>query len=116
MKNTQTDSTNKEIFTRNLKRYLNLHEKTQKEVAAAIGVTTGNFCDWVKGRSYPRIEKLQALADYFGVTMASLVEDVNMEKETISDEDQAVLDLFHEVPEEKRELVLSMIRAAVGKL
>ena len=111
-----TDLENKQILIKNLRRYLDMHQKTQKEVAAAIGVTTGNFCDWMKGRAYPRAEKLQALADYFGIQMSDLVDDTNISKEYISDEDQAVLDLFHEVPKEKRELVLSMIRAAVGKL
>ena len=111
-----TDLENKTIFMNNLRRYLNLYQKTQKEVAAAIGVTTGNFCDWMKGRSYPRADKLQALADYFGIQMSDLVDDTTITRDYISEEDQAVLDLFHEVPEEKRELVLSMIRAAVGKL
>ena len=111
-----TDLETKTIFIKNLKRYLYLNQKTQKEAAAAIGVSTGHFCDWIKGRSYPRADKLQALADYFGTSISDLIDDMPITKDYISEEDQAVLDLFHEVPEEKRELVLSMIRAAVGKL
>ena len=111
-----TESENKKIFAKNLKRYMNLNNKTQKEVAAAVKVTSGTFCDWMKERYYPRGDKLQALADYFGIHISDLVDDSPFTKECISEEDQAILDLFHEVPEEKRELVLSMIRAAVGKL
>ena len=116
MKPIQTNLENKMIFANNLKRYLQLSGKSQKEVAAAIGVTTGNFCDWVNLRTYPRMDKLQALADYFGVPKSALVEDGTVEKDLISDEDQEVLDLFHQVSKEKRELVLSMIRAAVDNL
>ena len=44
------------------------------------------------------------------------MDDVNLAKETISEEEQKVLDLFYRVPEEKREFVLSMIRAAIYNL
>ena len=111
-----TDLGNQEIFARNLKRYLELSGKTQKEVAAAIYVSTGSFCDWMNCRTYPRMDKLQALADYFGIKKSDLVEDKNIEQNAVSEEDQEVLDLFHEVPKEKREFVLSMIRAAINNL
>ena len=114
MKTNKTDLGSKAIFANNLKRYLQLSGKTQKEVAAAIGVTTGNFCDWVNCRSYPRMDKVQELADYFGIKKADLVEEFTVNEEDL--DDQKVLDLFHKVPKEKRELVLSMIQAAVNNL
>ena len=104
----------KVIFATNLKRYLQLTGKTQKEVAAAIGVGTGNFGDWIHCRSYPRPEKIQALADYFGIKTADLVEAPSEDEEDQAD--QEVLDLFHQVSKEKREFVLSMIRAAIDNL
>ena len=107
---------NMEIFSRNLKRYLKNSESTQKEVAKAVGVSAGTFCDWVRGRAYPRMDKVQLLAEYFGISKSDLVEDFNVIKESVSNEDQKVLDLFHKVPKEKRELVLSMIRAAIDNL
>ena len=114
MKTNKTDFDSKIIFANNLKRYLQLTGKTQKEVAAAIGVTTGNFCDWMNCRSYPRMEKLQALADYFGIKKADLLEELTEDEEEL--ENQEVLELFHKVPKEKREFVLSMIRAAIDNL
>ncbi len=115
-KSAKTDLGNQEIFSRNLKRYLENSGKTQKEVAAAIFVSTGTFCDWMKGRAYPRMDKVQLLAEYFGITKSDLVEDINVIKESVSDEDQKVLDLFHKVPAEKREFVLSLIRATIDNL
>ena len=115
-KSVKTDLGNQEIFSRNLKRYLENSGKTQKEVAAAIFVSTGTFCDWIKGRAYPRMDKVQSLADYFGINKSDLVEDVNVVAEAISDDDQKVLDLFHKVPEEKREFVLSLIQATIDNL
>ena len=115
-KSVKTDLGNKEIFSRNLMRYLDNSGKKQKEVATAIYVSTGTFCDWIKGRAYPRMDKIQLLADYFGISKSDLVEDKNIKNDIVSDEDQEVLDWFHKVPKEKREFVLSMIRAAVENL
>ena len=115
-KSVKTDLGNQEIFSRNLKRYLDNSGKTQKEVAAAIYVSTGTFCDWIKGRSYPRMDKVQSLAEYFGISKSDLVENENIKQDAVSEEDQEVLDLFHKLPKEKREFVLSMIRAAIDNL
>ena len=115
-KSVKTDLGNKEIFSRNLNRYLRLSGKSQKEVAAAVKISTSTFCDWTKGRAYPRMDKVQLLAEYFGIRKSDLVEDVNVTKESVSNKEQEVLDLFYKVPEEKREFVLSLIRAAIDNL
>ena len=114
-KKIKTELGNPEIFSRNLQRYMEISGKTQKEVAAAIGVSTGTFCDWIKCRTYPRMDKIQLLANYFGIQKSDLVEDPNVKK-TISEQDKTVIDLFHLVPEEKREFILSLIEAAINKL
>lgn len=107
---------NKEIFARNLGRYVSASGLTQKEIAMAVSVSTSTFSDWMKGVTYPRMEKVQALANYFGIQSSDLVDDVSIAKDLISDEDQKVLDLFHKIPQEKREFILSMIRAAIDNL
>ena len=110
------NSINLDVFTRNFKRHWALSGKRQVEVANAVGVSTGTITDWKKGRSYPRMDKIQLLAEFFGIQKSDLVDDVNVPKETVSNEDQEVLDWFHKVPKEKREFVLSMIRAASDNL
>jgi transcriptional regulator with XRE-family HTH domain len=105
----KTNLGNKEIFSRNLNRYLSLSGKTQKEVAAAVGISTGTFCDWTKGRAYPRMDKVQALAEYFGISKSDLVEDVNVARGTINDKQQKVLDLFHKIPDDKKDFAIKML-------
>ena len=112
----KSDLGNKDIFSRNLLRFIKMSQTTQSEVAKHVGVSQGTISDWTSGRSYPRMDKIQALANYFGVQKSDLVEDVYIDKEKITEEDQEVLDLFHKVKKEKRELVLSMIRAAIDNL
>ena len=38
------------------------------DVAKATGITKSTFSDWKNGRSKPKDEKLQKIADLFGVT------------------------------------------------
>ncbi len=109
-KSVKTDLGNKEIFSRNLRRYLDKSGKTQKEVAKAVGISTGTFCDWVKGRAYPRMDKVQLLAEYFGIQKSDLVENENVRTEKISDKEQLVLDLFHKIPDSNKEIAIKMLQ------
>lgn len=67
------ESDSRSIFVANLRRLMELHGKSRKEVSDDLHVSYFTFVDWHKGKSYPRIEKLQAIAQYFGVTVAELV-------------------------------------------
>ena len=66
---------NKNIFSVNLKRYMNENDKTRKEVCEAIGVSYYTFSDWVNGKKYPRMDKVEKLANYFGILKSDLIED-----------------------------------------
>ena len=113
---TKTCLGNREIFARNLKRYIDASGKSQIEVATAVRVSKGTLSDWLSCRSYPRMDKIQALADYFGIQKSDLVEDINLSKKIVSAEDQKILDMFHKIPEEKREFVLSTIQSMIDNL
>ena len=43
----------------------------------ALGVKYTTFTDWVKGNAYPRIDKIELMANYFGIDKSDLVEDHN---------------------------------------
>ena len=72
----------KKIFSRNLLRYLSLNNKSQKEVADAIGVSPQTFNTWCQGIAYPRIDKIELMANYFGISKADLVEEHTQESDT----------------------------------
>lgn len=42
------------------------------DVAKATGVPPSTFTDWKKGRSAPKAEKLQKIADFLGVSVSYL--------------------------------------------
>ena len=58
----------KKVFVSNLQRYLDEGGKMKKDIAAHLNISAGTVSDWCKLRSYPRMDKIQKLAEYFGVT------------------------------------------------
>ncbi len=69
------DLGNKEIMARNIQYYMDKYEKTRQDMCEALGVKYTTFTDWVKGNSYPRIDKIELMANYFGISKADLVEE-----------------------------------------
>lgn len=58
-----------EIFVKLLEKY----GVTAYKVSKATGIAGSTFTDWKTGRSTPKQDKLQKIADYFGVTVDYLV-------------------------------------------
>ena len=65
----------KKTFARNLLYYTAVSGKTQKELAEVAGVTAPTFNEWVNAKKFPRIDKIQKLADYFGILKSDLIEE-----------------------------------------
>lgn len=113
---------NKDIFSYNLKYYMDSENKSRKDVADAIGVSYFTFTDWVKGKTYPRMDKVEMLAKYFGIKISDLIEKKGIESSTIvtaemhvemiKDEDFADLYVyFKSLDEKKRKIVKDLIRS-----
>ena len=66
---------NREVFAKNLAFYLERSGRSQKELSEILGVATSTFNDWMKGKKYPRIDKIEILADYFGILKSDLIEE-----------------------------------------
>ena len=73
------DEEQKRIFSKNLNNYLAMSDKTQKEVAEAIGVSPQTFNTWCQGIALPRMGKVQLLADYFKIGKTDLIDEKNKE-------------------------------------
>jgi len=66
---------NKQVLANNLTYYIERSGKSQKELAEMVGVATSTFNDWVKAKKYPRIDKIEMLANYFGILKSDLIEE-----------------------------------------
>ena len=70
-----SDLGNREIFSKNLQYYMDLYNKTRMEVAKDNGISYTTLTSWLKGDNYPRIDKIEMLANYFRVNKADLIEN-----------------------------------------
>lgn len=66
---------NKQVMAKNILYYMNKMGKSRKEVCADLGFPYSTFVDWCAGNKYPRIDKIEIMAEYFGVQKSDLIED-----------------------------------------
>lgn len=66
---------NKEVMAKNIRWYLMSNEKTQKEICKDLGIKETTFSDWMNAKTYPRIDKVEKMANYFGIQKSDLIED-----------------------------------------
>ena len=109
---------NKEVFAMNLAKYLHRSGKSQREMAEIVGVSSSSFNEWMMAKKYPRMDKIEFMANYFGILKSDLIEKEE-DKKSSSDEEgltegeKQVLELFRAIPEDQQPVVLAMIRAAL---
>jgi len=65
----------KEIFARNLNYYIESRGTTQTELCNKLDIPKMTMSNWVKANTYPRPDKVQLLADHFGIKRSDLTEE-----------------------------------------
>ena len=66
---------NKEVLAKNLKRFIAKSGKDRTQIAEELGLSYSTLTDWINGKKYPRINSIEKLAVYFGVSKSALIED-----------------------------------------
>lgn len=78
-----SDLGNKEIFVKNLKYYMKLNNKDRNDVCRDLGIPYTTFADWYNAKIYPRIDKIQMLANYFEIKKSDLIEGKKLASDKI---------------------------------
>lgn len=66
---------NKETMSKNLKYYISKSGKDRRELAEIWGFPYSTVTEWINGRKYPRIDRIEVMADYFGILKSDLIEE-----------------------------------------
>lgn len=75
-----SDLGNKKVFAKNFKHYMELYNLDRYDICKALGFKYSTVSEWLAGNKYPRIDKIELLANYFKIQKSDLIED----KENIS--------------------------------
>ncbi|HDZ8687111.1 helix-turn-helix transcriptional regulator [Staphylococcus aureus] len=76
----------REIFSENLVSLLNKKGIDQKQLAMELNISPASVTHWIKGNKYPRIGKIEEIAEYFNVPMSRLTQDQDkiLQQDTIA--------------------------------
>ena len=105
----------KEVLAKNLRYYMESRGKNQKELAEIVGVSAPTMNDWLKGKKYPRIDKIEILANYFGILKSDLIEDKKeqpVEVDGLSEKKKAFIDKVMQMSDaelDRLEQILSLV-------
>ncbi|MBI5972177.1 helix-turn-helix domain-containing protein [Staphylococcus caledonicus] len=69
----------REIFSENLLSLLDKKGIDQKQLAIELNISPASVTHWIKGNKYPRIGKIEEIAEYFNVPMSRLTQDQDKE-------------------------------------
>ena len=106
-----------------LKTAMTIRGKKQVDLVRETGIDKGSISHYVSGRYEPKQEAVKKLSAALNVAEMWLWGyDVPMERDKktspnelqLSEGEKILLDLFNKVPQEQQQLVLQMIRAALG--
>jgi repressor LexA len=88
--------------------------KNQKELAEIVGVSAPTMNDWLKAKKYPRIDKIEILANYFGILKSDLIEDKKEESteyDGLSENMRELIKQLKDLPEDKIQMLLQVAKS-----
>ena len=81
---------NRDVMARNICHYMEVKGVNATEVCKALDFKQNTFSDWCNGKTYPRIDAIEKMANYFGISKAFLVEDIQ-QIDFMTDKERALI-------------------------
>ena len=108
---------NSKILGKNLRRYIDMSGKSDKDIADAIGVAPASVSEWMSGKKYPRIDNIEKLAAYFHIQKSDLIEEKDQTSEYVPQTREAKLLCrgIDSMPLEERERAANMFKLMFSK-
>lgn len=69
------------VIAENILKLMEINHKTRKDICKDLDIKYTTFCDWVNAKAYPRIESLEKVSDYFGVSVGDFFFDIDIAEE-----------------------------------
>ena len=90
---------NQEVMARNIRHFMTINNVTAADICKALNIKPNTFSYWVNAKCYPRIDKIEMMANYFGVSKAALIEDSWQGKssiETLASEEKDLIKAYRQ--------------------
>ena len=73
---------NKQIFANNLSRLMQEKQIDRQKLCDDLNLKYSTVSEWLSAKKYPRIDKIELMANYFGVQKSDLIENFLDKKNT----------------------------------
>lgn len=100
------------IIGNNITRFLKENGISQVDLAQKLGVTKSAVSSWCTGIKAPRMDKIDAMAEIFGVKRSDFYAEkpIAHKYDELSEEEVQLIKMFRSIPIERRSAVLEAIR------
>lgn len=85
---------NKETLSKNLKYYIEKSGKDRRELAEIWGFPYSTVTEWINAKKYPRIDRIEIMADYFGILKSDLIEEKTEEHREMQKNNDTLADII----------------------
>lgn len=65
----------KQIMAKNIRYFMEQNGKSRNDMCKALNVKYTTLTDWVNGKTYPRIDRIEQIAAYFNIEKSALLEE-----------------------------------------
>lgn len=73
---------NKNIMAKNIDKHMKKRGISRRKLSADLGISYTTVTDWINAKTYPRIDKIEMMANYFGINKSDLVEESSTQNVT----------------------------------
>jgi repressor LexA len=110
-----SDLGNKEIFAKNLNYYMELNNKDRNDVARDLDLPYTTVTGWCNGEFYPRIDKIEKLAIYFGIEKSDLIENKEQQNNNVNEDKRLVAfyEGYNELDEADKDVLMATFDAFI---
>lgn len=108
------DSVARKAFPAILTRYMERDNLSQVDISKRLKVSKQTVSDWVSGKKFPRVDRMQQLANLFGVLMSEMYTPTDdlpasasaIQSNSLTEEENHLVDLYRSADDRARREVL----------
>ena len=101
-------------FKTNLKKIMALKGKNQSDIVKALNFKQSTVSDWLNGKKYPRMDKVQMLDNYLNVDIIELVDNQSNDSITFTNTEKALIKNYRQLNEQNQQAVTTMINSLLA--
>ena len=107
---------NRNIFAENLQKYMEENNVSRKDLSEALKISYYTVTSWVNGSKYPRMDKVEMIANYFGIQKSDLIEEKEPanENDGLSESQRKLIEFAKTLDEVQAGKVLQLMQSILA--